>query len=91
LPDRKWQWLFPGLKISKKPADTVSDELKPYFSREEIDIASLRYIGLARKANKNILIALLTTDASLEEFQRVFSILDEIEDKIRKSNEPEVW
>jgi hypothetical protein len=90
-PDRKWQFLFPGLKISKESAYTVSGELKPYFPRKEISIASLRYIGLARRARRNILIALLTTDASLEEFQRVFSILDEIEDRIRKSNEPEVW
>jgi hypothetical protein len=91
LPDRKWQWLFPGLKISEKLADTISDELKPCFSREEISIASLRYIGLARRADKNILIALLTTDASLEEFQLLFSILDEIEDKIRGNNETEIW
>lgn len=90
LPDRKWRWLFPGLKISKKVADTVSDELKPYFSREKISIASLRYIGLARRANKNILIALLTTDASLEEFQLLFSILDEIEDRIQRDAANEI-
>ncbi|MBU7038464.1 MAG: hypothetical protein HXS52_11085 [Theionarchaea archaeon] len=69
----------------------MSDELKPYFSREKIDIPSVRHIGLARRANKNILIALLTTDASLEEFQLVFSILDEIEDSIRRSDETEMW
>ncbi|MBU7024240.1 MAG: hypothetical protein HXS40_08745 [Theionarchaea archaeon] len=91
LPDQRWQFLFQGSKISKELAYMVSDELKPYFPREEVNISSLRYIGLARRANKNILIALLTTDASLEEFQLVFSTFDEIEDRIRKSNEPEVW
>ncbi|MBU7015007.1 MAG: hypothetical protein HXS52_11475 [Theionarchaea archaeon] len=91
LLNRKWQLLLQELEIIDKLADTVSDELRPYFPREEISIASLRHIGLARRANKNILIALLTTDASLEEFQLVFSILDEIEDRIRGSNEPETW
>ena len=90
-PDPIGRFLPPGLKVLKGPPDTISDELKPYFPRKETSIASLRHIGLARRSNRNILIALLTTEASLEDFQLVFSILDEIEDRIRKSNEPEVW
>ncbi len=83
LPELKWRIVLPGLKTSERPANPISDDLMPYVHHIP-DIPSLRYLGIAHRNNQNILIALLTKDASMEEFSLIFQVLDRIEESIQE-------
>jgi len=78
--------LFKKRDSFKKQKEKINRELLPYLPKNMPDLPHLKCIELARWKNKNILLVFLDENASIEEFNQIFIILNQIEKKIEEDN-----
>jgi hypothetical protein len=66
--------------------EVINRELLPYLPNPMPDLSHLKCIELARWKNENILMVFLDENATIEEFDQIFLILDQMEKKIEEDN-----